>query len=406
VAEKTQSAEHEPEQHRRQQAPEPPAFAEIADAYGDAAVYLQGMRGAPGDPGDHNLSLLRDRRLPVFQRQAIASGIEYTHGNQHLGRLIARLDSGRSGPVVQRSGPDSTPAPAPGAAAGGAGPVGVIAAAEALKARAQEILKNTYGFIKPIIPTPIQVVDEPTLRVKFDEMQVRKGTNNARTGEPWKMGDSLLVFQRLDGFADRDNNVIYVPDSPGGSGDSQIPTVVHEMLHTNAAGDWQSTVGFAIDEGETENLALKACTAHHVAMTPTYASQRGLVGQLVPVVGEGTLEQAYFSGGAILISAFNAVRGEGKWDQLKKAMAEGDREKVDKILTAPRQSDWAKEKTQIILGIIDSWWVTDEDVARIVAICGTASPEDLRSIAAAVGPEVSRLINEGQRARIRFALGG
>jgi hypothetical protein len=87
-------------------------------------------------------------------------------------------------------------------------------------------------------------------------------------------------------------------------------------------------------------------------------------------------------------------------------MGEGDREKVDKILTAPHQSDWAKEKIQIILGLIHSWWVTDEDVGRIVAICGTASPEDLRAIASAVGPEVSSLMNEGQRARIRFALGG
>jgi len=366
------------------------------------------MRGAPGEPGDQNVALLGDHRLPAPQRRAIATSIERVHGNQHLGRLIARLDSGRASALVQRNGPGPAPAPAaaPGTAAGGGGPVGVIAAAEAIKARAQEILKNTYGFIKPIIPTPVQVVDEPTLRVKFDEMQVRKGTNNARTGEPWKMGDSLLVFQRLDGFADRDNNVIYVPDSPGGSGEGQLPTVVHEMLHTNAAGDWQSTVGFAIDEGETENLALKACTAHHVSMTPTYASQRGLVGQLVPIVGEDTLQQAYFSGGAVLISAFNAVRGEGKWDQLKAAMGEGDREKVDRILKAPRESDWAREKIRIILGIIDSWWVTDEDVGRIVAICGTASPEDLRAIASTVGPEVSRLINEGQRARIRFALGG
>ncbi len=406
MAEKTQSTEREPEQRKRQQTPEPPAFAEVFETSGETDLCATALRGAPGEPGDHNLSLLGDRRLPVLQRQAIARSLEHAHGNRHLGRLIARLDSRRSSAFVQRNGPTPAPAPAPGAAAGGGAPVGVMAAAEALKARAQEILKNTYGFIKPIIPTPVQVVDEATLRVKFDEMQVRKGTNNTRTGEPWKMGDSLLVFQRLDGFADRDNNTIYVPDAAGGSGAGQLPTVVHEMLHTNAAGDWASTVGFAIDEGETENLALKACTGQHVPMTPTYGSQRALVAQLVPVVGEGTLEQAYFSGGAGLISAFDAVRGEGKWADLKKAMGEGDREKVDRILRAPRQSDWAKEKTQIILGIIDSWWVTDEDVSRIVAICHTASPEDLRSIAAAVGPEVSRLINEGQRARIRMALGG
>jgi hypothetical protein len=404
VAEKAQSAEHESEQRKRQQAPEPPAFAEVVDSYGETGFYMGGIRIDSGDPVDQGSALIGDRRLPASQRQAIARSIGRAHGNRHLGRVIARLGSASAG-IVQRNGDGPAPAPAaPGTAAGG-GPVGVIAAAEALKARAQEILKNTYGFIKPIIPTPVQVVDEATLRVKFDEMQVRKGTNNTRTGEPWKMGDSLLVFQRLDGFADRDNNVIYVPDGAGGSAEGQLPTVVHEMLHTNAAGDWASTVGFAIDEGETENLALKACTAQRVPMTPTYASQRGLVGQLVPVVGEDTLQRAYFSGGAMVVAAFDAVRGEGKWNDFKKAMGEGDREKVDKILKAPHQSDWAKEKIQIILGLIHSWWVTDEDVGRIVAICGTASPEDLRAISAAVSPEVSSLMNEGQRARIRFALG-
>jgi hypothetical protein len=262
-----------------------------------------------------------------------------------------------------------------------------------------------YGSIKPIVPTPVQVVDEATLRLRFDEMQIRKGTTNPRTQAPWVTGDSVGVFPQLFGFADRDNNTIYVPDGGGGGAGDQLSTVVHEMLHTNAAGDWASTVGFAVDEGETEILTMKACTSQHVPMTPAYAAQRATTAQLVPIVGEDTLQRAYFGGGAGVIAAFDAVRGEGKWKQLKQAMADGDREKFDKILKAPKDSDWAIEKTNIIRGIIHSWWVTDEDVNRIIAICGTANPPDLHSIDVSISPELSSLTNEGQRARIRMALG-
>ena len=80
------------------------------------------------------------------------------------------------------------------------------------------------------------------------------------------------------------------------------------------------------------------------------------------------------------------------------------REKFDNILKA-KTSSWANDKINIIRGIMNSWWVSDEDVARIVAICGTASPEDLKLLHSAFGPEVSNLNNEGQRARIRMALG-
>jgi hypothetical protein len=303
--------------------------------------------------------------------------------------------------TVQRQVPPAAPA-----AAGGP-PVGVIPKGEALRARAQEVLSNTYGYIKKIVPSKVEVVDEATLRQRFDEMQVRRGTRNPRSGEPWKTGDSLLVFRTLDGFADRDNGVIYVPETPAGGGgtDSQLSTVIHEMLHTNAAGDWASTVGMAIDEGETEILTMRACTLQRIPITPTYANERGITEQLVPVVGADTLQRAYFGGASILGAAVEAVLGEGKWEQLKTAIKSGDRDKFDKLLRARNASDWAKEKIRTILGIIDSWWVTDEDVDRIVAICGTASPEDLRAISDAVSPEITRLNNHGQRARIRIALG-
>lgn len=326
-------------------------------------------------------------RGSVRQRASFARSFSRVHGNQRLSRVI---DS-----MVHRQG-----APA----AGGGAPVGVIPSAEALRARAQEALSNTYGFIKKIVPAKVEVVDEPTLRQRFDEMQIRKKTTNPKTGKEWEMGGSLLVFQTLDGFADRDNGTIYVPDRPGGA-DSQLATVIHEMLHTNAAGDWASTVGMAIDEGETEILTMKACAGQRIPITPQYASQRGTVEQLVPVAGAGTLERAYFGGVSILASAVEAVLGEGGWEKLRTAIREGDREKFDKLLRAKHTSDWAKEKIQIILGIIGQWWESDEDIARIEAICATANAEDLRAISDAITPHLSSVFDAGDRARVRIAIG-
>jgi hypothetical protein len=219
------------------------------------------------------------------------------------------------------------------------------------------------------------------------------------------MGDSLLVFSSLDGFADRDNNIIYVPDQPpGGGADSSLSTVVHEMLHTNASGDFVSTVGGYIDEGQTEILAIKACTSQGVAIEAKYEGQRAMTDSLAAIVGAHTLQQGFFGGGSAIVAGFDAVLGEGTWARFKAAMAAGDREKVEKILKAPRVSGWAREKINIILGILDSWWVTDEDIARIVSICATASPDDLRAIRDAVEPELKSLSSHGQRARVRVAL--
>lgn len=333
------------------------------------------------------------RGSSVRERQAFAVAMSRVHGNRHLSRIIAR--------TVQRQSPPAAPA-----AAGGP-PVGVVPKGEALRARAQEVLSNTYGSIKKIVPSRVEVVDDGTLRQRFDEMQVRRGTKNPRSGEPWKMGDSLLVFQTLDGFADRDNGVIYVPESPpgGGGADSTLSTVVHEMLHTNAAGDWASTVGGAIDEGETEILTMRACKLQQVPISPKYPNERGIAEQLAAVAGADTLQRAYFGGVATLGAAVEAVLGEGKWEKLQAAIKSGDREKFDNLLRARHASDWAKEKIRTILGIIDELWVSDEDVDRIVAICGTASADDLKAISDAVSPEITRLASHGQRARIRIALG-
>jgi hypothetical protein len=177
------------------------------------------------------------------------------------------------------------------------------------------------------------------------------------------------------------------------------------MLHLNAAGDWAGTMGATFDEGETEILTMKVCASQQIAITPAYGGQRGRTAQLAEVVGAGLLEHAYFGGAAAVVTAFDTVRGEGKWAEVKKAIGDGDADKFDKLLKAPHASSSAKEKIQLINGIIHSFWVTDADVASIQVICSTASPEDLKAIAAAVGPEVSSLTNEGQRARVRIALG-
>jgi hypothetical protein len=336
---------------------------------------------------------LSDKRLPAVQRQSLAATIGRVQGNHYLQRLLEPL---APAPVtaVQRQG------------AAGPAPAGVVDKSQALQARAQSILTAAYGSTRKIVPSKIEVVDDATLRGKFDDFQIRKGTTNPKTKEAWKAGDAYTVFPVLDGFADRDNQTIYVQDKMAGGPEGQVSVAVHEMLHMNAAGGFAGGVGADIDEGTTEYMTIQACKKAGVAIQAAYGPQVGLVTQLIAVIGEGTLTQAYFGGANILISTLDAVRGEGAFAKFQERLRISGLSRAEDLLKPPRSSDWVKEKIKIIEDILNSWWVTGSDVSRIETICGTLTAEELKVVREAIAPQVSKKLSDhGQRAQVRIALG-
>lgn len=383
------ASDHERQSRRR--APEVAAPEAALAVPGAQALFAPGVFRVPGvEPGAPEPP---PAALSATLRQARVRGLGQVYGNQQVGRMLARRAGGEG--VLQRQG-------APGA---GPAPTGVMSTSEALKARAQEALKNVYGSVKQAITGRVEVVDDATIRSNFDDMQIRKGTKNPRTQETWQKGDSTMVFPQLFGFADRENGVVYVLEAPsGGSGEEQLSTTIHEMLHLNAAGDWASTMGGTFDEGQTEIMTMKVCKSQNIPITPAYEGQRGWTEKLAEAVGAHTLEQAYFGGASVVVTTFETLKGEGKWADLKKAIGEGNADKVNKILKAPRMSTWAKEKLAIIKDLLD-WWVSDEDVAKIEIILRSATPEDRKAMAPELEDDIDDLMNFGHRARIRIALG-
>jgi hypothetical protein len=322
--------------------------------------------------------------LPLMLARALAPQI----GNRALMRLIQRDDPP----------PSTAPKPAGG---GGLPATPGIALNEANKKRAEKIIGDAYGQRKAIKGTAVFLEDAP-LRDKHDEMQIRLGRNKP-DGTAWAKGDNAKVFKDFYGFADQGGGTVYVLSMAGGAGldgTDQLATVAHELLHVNAAGDWAGGVGGTIDEGVTETMTKKACAAAGVAPKEAYGSQVAFVAKLAAVVGQNTLESAYFGGVAILSAAFDAVQGEGSWVAFR--AAKGDR--LERMLTAKHTPDWVKEKIFQINDLLDGW-VSDADLDRIAAIWGTLEATEKAQVRSAVQGRVADLTDIGQRTRLRVILG-
>ncbi len=176
------------------------------------------------------------------------------------------------------------------------------------------------------------------------------------------------------------------------------------MLHLNTAADFRAAVGETVNEGATEYLARKAVTAAGIPLgtAQAYPEQRAIVVQMIGVVGEATLIQSYFGGSSILINAFNALQGPGKFAQLRPlAEALPDAVHAAALLHPPS----AAEKIVKINAILDSWWVTDDDIEAIRSICH-ANPADLSAISAAIEPRATELWSTKQRTVLRAILAG
>jgi hypothetical protein len=256
------------------------------------------------------------------------------------------------------------------------------------------------------------VVDKATAHQVHDQYLIRKKTwnNQPWANGPWKEGYSALMFTTFYGFANTFDGIMYIVENPGGAGggggeDQQLPTIVHEMLHLNAAGGFADAVKGAVDEGMTEKLTIKALQQAGKTIKAEYADERAFVDRLIALVGEGTLTSAYFGGASILIGAFEAIRGEGKWAALMNALSTGRDDRVKALLEGPGNTSILNQKIAQIQDLL-SGWVTDDDVNQAITIIGTCSDDEKRTIYNTITGMIRDLSDHGQRARLRIALGG
>lgn len=347
-----------------------------ANVHNSADVAISGMRRGPG---------ASRIGLPVVLARMLASHI----GNRALMRLI------------QRDNPTAPAPDKPPAGGGGLPATPGIALNEANKKRAEKIISDAYGQRKAMTGKALFLEDGP-LRDMHDDMQIRLARNKP-DGTPWAKGDNAKVFRDFFGFADQAGATVYVLSMAGGAGmddTDQLATVAHELLHVNASGDWAGAVGAMIDEGVTETMTKKACRAAGVAPKDEYGGPVAFVAKLAAIVGQNTLEAAYFGGVAILKAAFEAVQGEGSWALFR--AAKGDR--LDRMLTAKHTPDWVKEKIYQMNDLLDGW-VSDADLDRIAGIWGTLEGGEKDQARAAIQGRVGDLIDIGQRSRLRVILG-
>lgn len=282
----------------------------------------------------------------------------------------------------------ATPAPAP-----------APASPQAMSlAEAQRVLQNSYGTTHTIIPGNIVLLaDRAATWAKYDE--INRGRNNIHVtpNRPWQDGDAQTCLPGLEGFADSDTGTVYV--------NTQTPlttATAHEMLHLNTASDFRSAVGETINEGATEHLALKALTAAGVPIgsAVAYPTQVSIVRKLIGLVGEGTLTQAYFGGAGVLVNGYEAFHGDDTFTVLKGYAEALDTAHLDPLLQPPSVA----QKIAAINALLDGW-VSDNDIAAIRGICGSASDSDMNAIRAAIQPRISELWSIGKRTQLRVILG-
>lgn len=290
--------------------------------------------------------------------------------------------------------PAATPAPAIGPEGGGGGAAAPAAPRpralrnEAMAlATAEAALSRSYGRIRRIVTVPVTILDHAGILRAYDDDCIRRGVRytDPRTGvtREWRRGDA---DPGIEGFALTDSSRIYVQS------DTTLPTATaHELLHANTAADFRGAVGEAINEGTTEHLAIKALTAAGLpTMGPTgaqaYPGQVTAVQQLIRVVGEDTLIEAYFNGAATLVSAyealmphtFAALRGSGTLDTAHMAALLVPRTTAQKIALVRERL--ALERPEAA------------DIAAIRAIC-SSDPAQIPEIRSAVAPRVVSLAN-------------
>ena len=278
-------------------------------------------------------------------------------------------------------------------AATGTGPAVAPAPAKTMEATAaQDALTKAFGSVHTIVKGNIVLLDDyEATWAKYDE--VNQGRVNPYTKQPWKKGDAKTNIPGLGGF--QDGGTVYV--------NLQTPlttATAHEMLHLNTAAGFRAAVGETVNEGTTEYLALKAVKQAGVAINAAaeaYPLQRAFVQKLIGVVGEEALIQAYFTDANIMINIFEGLQGAGTWKTFRGFAEKLDDAGADPLLKPPSDT----QRIAAINGILDSWWVSDQDIENIGLIVRTG---DLAEIRKAIRPRILDLTSIGQRTRLRYIL--
>lgn len=335
-------------------------------------------------------------RKQVLKQQKVA-------GNQYVQRALL-------GKVIQR---------APGQPGGGnTTPIPALADVEARRNFALTILKKAFGGRIKSEAKVVEIKGTEGMWAEYDAAMIRQGKEfrepPEKKGEegklrPWQTGDAqkhpdLQKKGEFKGFNDPSTGQVYIDTSQ--QPDEQVATIVHEMLHANAAPDFPATLGKRLDEGMTEKLTQTAfTTSGFAAPTGQNESEVSFVSDLGAMIGEGALASAYFGGVGILRDMLN--------------LGVGDTDMFDKFANAARAGNWAWMRSFFEkyydklkggaeldkkLAVINYWldgWVSDDDIANIEGIYLGATEEEKVQLRSLIQSRISELIDIGQRTRLR-----
>lgn len=200
--------------------------------------------------------------------------------------------------------------------------------------RSIDLLRTAFGDVAERPLREPNVVVAPTSAATWalsDDVNIANRVWNPRTGRPWTASDAKAMWpEGMGGFTNPVNGDVYINAQLAVA--SAMP---HELLHANAAPEFLQTVGVALNEGITEQLALDAMALSGVRAekVPAYADYRAIAGAIIKITGRDRLLRAYFNGGQQLAD-FVAALGADTLAKVKNAAGANDRAGAMRILEA------------------------------------------------------------------------
>lgn len=151
-------------------------------------------------------------------------------------------------------------------------------------ASGEKVLTTAFGGVKKIVPGKIELLAQAAFQAAYDKIYGAGPYSWDKYVKP--------KFGNLEGFADKGVNYI-------NTNAAHLDTIVHEMLHNNAAADWRGVVGDDFNEGATEFLTFAACKKSGVAFVVAYPGEMPVVQAAIDAgLPLDDLSTAYLVGGA------------------------------------------------------------------------------------------------------------
>jgi hypothetical protein len=341
-------------------------------------------------------ALLPGELPPDLARKQVRD-VQVVAGNQFVQRELLKG-------VIQRQPPSE---------GGNTTPIPTLGTTEAKGAFALHVLKEAYGDLIKKESKVVAKTNEKELRDAYDQSMInldRKYKEEDGTFNKWKAGDSKrhpTMSEEMVGFWDQDSGDVLIDTSK--KPDQQVVTLVHEMLHANAAGDFAETMGKTIDEGMTEKLTQEAfAKAGYSAPGGFNVGEMALVGRLAGMFGENLMMLSYFRGSAILRSMVSSVlKDEDIFDKLVRAVKADNTGYVDIFLNRYERAAAGAEldkKTAAINSLLD-WLVWDEHITAVENIWYGSTDDERVQLRGVIRPRITSLSNHGHRARLRILIG-